>query len=324
MEPLDWPPGTDFRILSIDGGGIKGIFPAAILAYLEEHHLGGEPVGDYFDLIVGTSTGGVIALGLGAGFAARAMLDLYMVHGHRVFPPLRRLFARHLSKFWNRYGRAPLDELLQEELGSARLRDSRYRLVIPATEGRYGDPCVYKTPHHPGYFLDGDKPMWEVAAATSAAPTYLKPFARDGYFLVDGGVWVNNPAMMGLVEAMTCFSVDRDQIKILSLGCGQDGFKITERQARGAGQFQWREIIYMAMHYQSLTAVNQAGLLLGRDRLMRLDRPEGAAHIDLDDWKASTKVLPDEAIGVAQEKADELSQMFFSSRAETFTPVTSK
>ena len=286
--------------------------------------MGGEPVGDYFDLIVGTSTGGVIALGLGAGFTAKSMLDLYVVQGHRVFPPRRRLVARYLSKFWNRYDRRHLDELLRQELGPVRLRDSRYRLVIPATEGRYGDPCVYKTPHHPSYFLDGEKPMWEVASATSAAPTYLEPFARDGHILVDGGIWVNNPAMMGLVEALTCFSVDRGQIKILSLGCGQDGFQITERQAKGAGQFQWREIIYTAMHYQSLTAVNQAGLLLGRDRVIRLDRPEGAVHIDLDDWKAATKVLPDEAIGVAQENADEVSRIFFRSRAESFTPVMSK
>ena len=107
--------------------------------------------------------------------------------------------------------------------------------------------------------------MAEVAAATSAAPTYLKPVVQDGYILLDGGIWANNPAMMALVEALTCFTVQRENIAILSIGCGRDGFQINSKQAAGAGQFQWREIIYVAMHYQSLTAVNQAGLLIGRE-----------------------------------------------------------
>ena len=224
---------------------------------------------DYFHLITGTSTGGIIALGLGAGLSARAMMDLYLTEGHRVFPPAHRAKSQRFLRrvFRNRYDRQPLDDLLHQTLGDKRLRDSRYRLLIPATEAKRGDPAVYKTPHHPGYFLDGDKPMYEVAAATSAAPTYLKPVIQDGYVLLDGGVWANNPTMMGLVEALTCFTVQREQISILSIGCGQNGFQINDRQTAGAGQYQWREIIYVAMHFQSLTAINQAGLLLGETRL---------------------------------------------------------
>ena len=150
-EPLPWPDDRTFRILSLDGGGIKGIFPAAILAYLEENWLNGQPIGDYFDLIAGTSTGGIIALGLGAGLAARSLLDLYVNEGHRVFPPRQRQksnrLIRRLSS--NRYDRAALDELLWQILGVKTLRESRYRLLIPATEAKHGDPAVYKTPHHP-------------------------------------------------------------------------------------------------------------------------------------------------------------------------------
>ena len=194
-QPLPWPDDANFRILSIDGGGIKGIFPAAILTCLEDTCLDGQPIGDYFDLIAGTSTGGIIALGLGAGLAARSLLDLYVDEGHRVFPPKqrqkgRRLFRR-LSR--NRYDRTALDELLHQTLGTRTLRESKYRLLIPATEAKHGDPAVYKTPHHPGYFLDGDKPMAEVAAATSAAPTYLKPVVQDGYTLLDGASGPTTP-----------------------------------------------------------------------------------------------------------------------------------
>ncbi len=322
-EPLPWPDDTTFKILSIDGGGIKGIFPAQVLAYLEDNCLGGQPIGDYFDLIAGTSTGGIIALGLGAGLAAHSLLDLYVNEGHRVFPPDQRASNQ---RPWNRYlrngyDRTALDELLWQNLGTTTLRESRYRLLIPATEAKHGDPAVYKTPHHPGYFLDGDKPMAEVAAATSAAPTYLKPVLQDGYILLDGGIWANNPTMMALVEALTCFAVQRENIVILSIGCGQDGFRINPKQAAGAGLYQWREIIYVAMHYQSLTAVNQAGLLIGRDRVMRLDRPEGAELVDLDDWIKATRLLPDEALAVAEQYADRIAETFFTHTSAPFTAL---
>ena len=322
-EPLPWPGDTTFKILSLDGGGIKGIFPAGILTFLEENCLDGQPIGDYFDLITGTSTGGILALGLGAGLTARALMDLYVNQGHRVFPPQQRRKGLKLWRrlFRNRYDRAALDELLQQTLGSKTLRDSRYRLLIPATEAKHGDPAVYKTPHHPGYFLDGDKPMAEVAAATSAAPTYLEPVLQDGYILLDGGIWANNPTMMGLVEALTCFKLERENIMVLSLGCGQDGFRINPKQAAGAGQLQWREIIYVAMHYQSLTAVNQAGLLLGRDKVTRLDRPENAEPIDLDDWLKARELLPDEALTVAQEHAEHITRTFLKNTAVPFTAL---
>ncbi len=320
-EPLPWPDDRTFRILSLDGGGIKGIFPAGILAYLEENCLNGKPIGDFFDLVAGTSTGGIIALGLGAGLPARYLLDLYVNEGFRVFPPKQRRKGRWLPwspLFRNKYDRAPLDELLRKTLDARTLRDSKYRLLIPATEARHGDPAVYRTPHHPDYLLDGDKPMVEVAAATSAAPTYLEPVLQDGYILLDGGVWANNPTMMALVEALTCFTVQRENIAILSVGCGQDGFRINSKQAAGAGQFQWREIIYVAMHYQSLTAVNQAGLLIGRDKITRLDRPEGTEHIDLDDWTKATRLLPQEARAVAERCAERIHETFFTATALPF------
>ena len=89
-EPVPWENDLPFRILSMDGGGIRGIFPAAVLAYLEQEHLQGKSTGDYFDLIAGTSTGGILALGLGAGLTASEMLQMYLEEGHRVFPSEER------------------------------------------------------------------------------------------------------------------------------------------------------------------------------------------------------------------------------------------
>ena len=210
--------------------------------------------------------------------------------------------------------------MLSERLVDKTLRESRYRLLIPSTEGRNGEVYVFKTPHHPGYTLDGDERMSVVAAATSAAPTYFTPFEQRGYTFLDGGIWANNPTMAALVEALSRFTTRREDIRILSIGCGQKPFQVTEGQTQNSGMVHWWGIIHVAMHLQSVTAVNQAGLLIGRERLTRLDRPEGSPPIDLDDWAKAKDILPIEAGEVARDNADHLVQTFLTRPAPPFAP----
>ena len=321
-DPVPWESDLPFRILSMDGGGIRGIFPAAILAYLEQEHLHGKSIGNYFDLVAGTSTGGILALGLGAGLTASEMLQMYLEEGHRVFPTGGRGPVGRIKRLVSApYDRRHLDELLSQRLGDKTLRESKYRLLIPSTEGRNGEVYVFKTPHHPGYTLDGDERMSAVAAATSAAPTYFTPFEQGGYTYLDGGIWANNPTMIALVEALSRFTTRREDIRILSIGCGQKPFQVTEGQARNSGMVHWRSIIEVAMHLQSVTAVNQAGLLIGREHVTRLDRPDGSNPIDLDDWKKAKDLLPVEAREVARDSASRLVQTFLTHPALPFTPL---
>ena len=321
-QPVQWACGQPFRILSLDGGGIKGIFPAAVLAALEREHLEGRSVGDYFDLIAGTSTGGILALGLGAGMTAGEILRMYLEEGHRVFPSKERGLAGRARRLVSaQYDRGPLDELLKQRLGDKTLRESRHRLLIPSTEGRNGEVWVFKTPHHPDYRLDGDTCMSSVASATSAAPTYFTPFEDGGYTYLDGGVWANNPTMAALVEALSCFTIRREDVRILSIGCGENPFQVTEGQVRRSGMVHWRGIIAVGMHLQSVTAVNQAGLLIGRDRVTRLDRPEGGEPIDLDDWTKAKDLLPGEAGEVVSNNASHLVETFLTEPAAPFTPL---
>ena len=320
-KPVEWTNAPPFRILSLDGGGIKGIFPAAVLASLERNFLEGESIGDYFDLIAGTSTGGILALGLGAGLTAEEMLRMYLEEGHRVFPSGERGYMGRARRLLSaQYDRSSLDELLSQKLGEKRLRDSNCRLLIPSTEGRNGEVWVFKTPHHPDYRLDGDERMSSVAAATSAAPTYFIPFEQGGYTYLDGGIWANNPTMTALVEALSCFTVRREDIRILSIGCGENPFQITEGQSRKSGMVHWRGIIDVAMHLQSVTAMDQVGLLIGRNRLTRLDRPKGREPIGLDDWKKAKDLLPGEAREVVGENARLLTETFLAQPAPPFTP----
>ena len=321
-RPVQWPDELPFRILALDGGGIRGIFPAAILAGLEREYLAARSAGDYFDLIAGTSTGGILALGLGSGMTAGEILRMYLEEGHRVFPSKERGFAGRARRLVSaQYDRGPLDELLKRRLGDKTLRESRHRLLIPSTEGRNGEVWVFKTPHHPDYKLDGDTRMSSVAAATSAAPTYFTPFEQGGYTYLDGGVWANNPTMAALVEALSCFSVRRTDVRILSIGCGANPFQVTEGQATKSGMVHWRGIIDVAMHLQSVTAVNQAGLLIGRDRVTRLDRPDGSEPIDLDDWTKAKDLLPREAAAVVRDNACRLKETFLTEPAAPFMPL---
>ena len=136
------------RILAIDGGGIKGVFPASFLATVEDSI--GDNVANYFDLIVGTSTGGIIALGLGLGLSAKEILAFYEEFGPHIFGGTRRL--RWLRCFsTTKYNRGPLKKALKDTcFGDKKLGDSTKRLVIPCLNtSRTGEVHVYKTAHHP-------------------------------------------------------------------------------------------------------------------------------------------------------------------------------
>ena len=249
---------------------------------MEEEHLEGKSIGQYFDLIAGTSTGGILALGMGAGMTAGEALQMYLEQGHQVFPSNERGLSGRIRRLVSaQYDRRALDRLLTQRFGGKTLRESKCRLLIPSTEGRNGGGWVFKTPHHPDYRLDGDELMSSVASATSAAPTYFTPFQRRGHTFLDGGIWANNPTMAALFEALSCFTTRREDVRILSIGCGQKQFQVTGGQVKNSGMVHWRSIIEVAMYLQSVTAVNQVGLLIGRDRVTRLDRPDGSKPIDL-------------------------------------------
>lgn len=312
-QPLPWPSGQPFRILSVDGGGIRGIFPASVLAHFEKTFLQGRSIATCFDMVVGTSTGGILALGLGSGLTAADLANLYLKRGAEIFPPpgpvARRL--RTITQFVkHRYDRRALQAILEVKLGGRRLDESIVRLCVPALEGRYGEVNIYKTPHHPDYHLDGPKPMVTVAMATSAAPTYFQPLADGGHILVDGGVWANNPIMIGLVDALTCFDVPRTSIRILSLGCGDEPYVLSEGQRAGGGLLAWRELIFTAMRLQSQNALGQARLLVGPEQVHRIDPADLDPAIELDDWVQAKQRLPALAANAAKDWETRVADFF--------------
>lgn len=274
-------------------------------------------------------TGGILALGLGAGLKASELADLYARHGADIFPrptvsPIGRMRSwwrtkRNLLHY--HYERTALEGLLLNALGAKLLGDSVVRLCIPAFEGKHSEVFVFKTPHHPDYKVDRFEPMVKVALATSAAPTYFRPLEHNSYTLVDGGVWANNPLMLAIIEALVCFNLERDQIDVLSLGCGEDPYVVSDYQITAGGKLAWADVIFAAMRLQSLAATNQARLLLGPPAVRRIDPPPNPKPILLDDFCRSLDELVPAARSIVDNLGDQLATSFLATRAPRYRPV---
>ena len=219
------------------------------------------------------------------------------------------------------YERGPLEALLNDALGDKLFGDSIVRLCIPAFEGRQGEVFVFKTPHHTDYKFDRFELMRNVALATSAAPTYFRALEHNGYTLVDGGVWANNPAMLAVIEAMVCFDIGRDRIDLLSIGCGEYPYIVSKTQMNWGGKFAWSDVIFAAMRLQSLSATNQARLLLGPPSVHRIDPAPHPTPISLDDFRRSVDELVPAAKKAVDDRGAEIAAIFLATPAEQYVPV---
>lgn len=317
-----WPQGRPFRILSIDGGGIRGVFPSAFLAELEKRFLGGSSIADHFDMIAGTSTGGIIALALAHGLSAQEALLIYTERGHHIFPQpvgVRRLARLARWVFRPKHDQSTLKDELLRIFGDSVIDDSKARLVIPSFEGKHGEPFIYKTPHHPDYQKDRHKRFAHVALHTTAAPSYYPGVEDDGYVMLDGGIWANNPVMNALVDALACYEVAREDVRILSLGTGEATFTVDEK-ARLGGLKKWAlmRAYDAAARAQSRNALGQAYLLAGKNNVVRIDVPESDTPIALDDVRRSVRELPLIARSLVEGAGHHIQRMFLQDTVKPF------
>ena len=306
------------RILTIDGGGIKGVFPAAFLATVEDAIE--RNVGDYFDLIVGTSTGGIIALGLGLGLSAKELLAFYEEHGPTIFKGNRGLrWLRWLGT--SKYSKAPLENALKSCFGDKRLGDSKKRLVIPSLNLENGEVHIYKTAHHSRLETDYKESAVDVAMATASAPTYF-PTHRSiaGIPLIDGGLWANNPVGMAVVEAITLLDWPRDSLKVLSLGCTTEPLNVNLGRRIPLGKSYWGfKLLDVFMHVQSHASLGTALLLAGHDNVVRIDKDVSQGKFGLDKTKEIDSL---KGLGASEARyaLPKLREVFLGDHAEPFVP----
>ena len=266
-----------FRILSLDGGGIKGTFTAAVLAELEA--LLDRPLADYFDLVIGTSTGGIIGLGMGLGFEAQRILELYKENADIIFPQSVR--GKILSWIFSaKYDPEELRKALAKVFGRRRLGDiDQHRVAVTSFNAVSGCPVVFKSPYHPSLRSHLDVEVVDIALATSAAPTYFPAAELEAGVMIDGGVWANCPVMVGITEAMSLFKQHRRDISVLSIGTTSTPFFVEEPVCSG-GLLHWANPVPLMMHAAKLGVLEQAKRLCRR--LVRLDREVSPDRFDLD------------------------------------------
>jgi hypothetical protein len=230
-----------FQILALSGGGYRGLFTIEVLARLEQQ--AGRPIGECFDLIAGTSIGGIIAIGLGMGKTADEIRAVFLDKGPLIFArgERRGWIARAKSYLSGpKYDGAVLRVAIADIVGpDTRIGDARTRLLIPAINMTKGSVQMFKTPHAPGLVLDGNRNAAEVAMATSAAPL-LFPLARiDNCYFADGGLVANAPDACALHEAIQFAGQKIDDVRLMSIGTISTHFSLPASLGPNLGGSEW-------------------------------------------------------------------------------------
>lgn len=239
------------RILSLNGGGVRGLYTISVLAEFEHILAKGDEsysIAEHFDLIAGTSIGGLLALGLADGKTARELQSKVWEHASTIFPARKNLCPKFLWNLWkgfraifgNRYNGKNIGTAVEDIVGADRkVRDLQRRILIPTVNITTGKPLFVKTCHNPRFTRDDRLQLVDVARATSAAPTYFEPHyieELNAYF-VDGGLVANNPSYVSYHEAVTDlrneFKIESDdQIYVLNVGTMASEFCINPERIK--------------------------------------------------------------------------------------------
>jgi uncharacterized protein len=258
------------KVLAIDGGGIRGIIPAIILAALREQI--GAGLHQVFDLISGTSTGGIIALGIGTAskgpgpYAPAELLNLYVQNGPAIFHT--NLLTGPHQLIGPKYSPAALEACLLKFFGSTKFSSALTPLLISSYDLQSQLPFFFKS-HMISKDSSYDWNVTDIARSTSAAPTFFPPNrltkGNEDYDLVDGGVFVNNPAMAAYAEARRLYP-NATRIIVVRVGTGDVQDHISFDQAKGWGLIGWaRQIVPVLMDSTSEAVDYELEYLLGRD-----------------------------------------------------------
>lgn len=225
--PIKYP--NELRVLSIDGGGIKGIIPIIYLKRIEKQL--GASIHNFFDMICGTSTGGIIALGLAAGISATEISEIYKKKVGEI--PPQKLFRNNV--FSSKYSNKSLLKLLKSTYADKKLQMQILCYAFQLLSTIRLNQRFIKTPHHKEYHFDGDRFMWEVALAASSAPLYF-PAAEigDAECKIDWGLWANNPLLVAIAEAKK-LGFGLEETKIFSLGTGDSIYQVNNKVAKKSG-----------------------------------------------------------------------------------------
>lgn len=281
------------QLLSLTGGGYRGLYTACVLAALEEHL--GRPIGRSFELVAGTSIGGLLALAVAFERPMRAVVDLFAGAGPTIFPPPPRtklgrrikLITRDAWQpaFQSEHLRAAILGLFEKD---TKLGDALHAVLVPAVNLTQGQPQVFKTPHHSSFVRDQHLSVVDIVMATSAAPTFFAPARLGNALYVDGGLYANSPDLVALHEATHFLQAPPGDIWMLSVGTTTTSYSIIDSSESNYGLAYWAtgsdpRIANVLISTQQQLAQQIARHALG-NRYLRIDSvpsQEQAAHLGL-------------------------------------------
>ncbi len=262
-----------FRILAIDGGGARGIYPAHILSRIQQEY--NVDYAKDFDIIAGTSTGSIIAAALACGIPIERVCDLYINKSKEIFRPGLLGMIPALTP---KYPLKSLETVLKSEFQDLRMKDAKTNLIIPATDVVNGRVFVHKKPYSPEFVRDGETFVRDAVLSSCAAPVYFRPAKitnnkNEPYLLADGGLWANNPSLVAFIEAINPkrLNISPADIRILSIGTGS-GKTAYAMNGTYWGAANWGVgLVKMILGLQSQSAHNMMGLLMDESNYLRID-----------------------------------------------------
>lgn len=306
---------SKFKILTIDGGGVRGIIPARMLQYIENNT--GKSIFTLFDMIVGTSTGGLIALALTAPdfglsiptakFKAEDLVNFYLNDSKTIFP--QSIFNKIKSGggLWSaKYSRSPLDGILKTLFDNIFLHDALKTVLIPSYSLITNTPTIFKSRrafHEESVYL-----MSDVAGATTAAPTYFPPKVftdnlGNNHMEIDGGVFANNPEELAIGEALRMYpELKREDIDVLSLGTGTPKLKMP----KSYGILGWASnsnIIDVMLNAGSLWSDKESSMICYGTERLQFDITQGEDQFDNSSDEYLQSLLDATVSVVASEKS---------------------
>ncbi len=295
------------RILSLDGGGIRGLVSSLWLQAAEDAlaRAGKPGLRNNFDLLAGTSSGALIVCGLAVGIAPDKIMELFREQRDRIFPGIaERLWSRAGRVFTQgpsapRYSGKGLDEVLQEVFGKTTLGQLEDKVMVTSYDTISRTPIIFKSfdPRHK------DLLIWEVCRATASAPTYFPAHGMvvDGQqrSLIDGGVVANNPTALAIAEALRQDSgvSQCSELLVLSVGSGARNRPISLKSAQEWGALEWAVPIIDVLFDGNSDSVDYIARQLVGDSYFRMQTALLAGLDDLDDTSASNLVALEKLAG---------------------------
>ena len=273
-----------FKILCLDGGGVRGIYPAYILQRIENDY--NAKIIDIFDMVVGTSTGAIIAGAIAADYPITDIVKIFENKSEQIFKKIPFSFKGFIK---SRYDKESLTDILGLSLGTKKLDEAKIKLIITATDIGNGKTHIFKSYPSPELSRDAEATIAEAILSSCSAPTYFDPetIGEAEYKLADGGLWANNPSLLALIEALQ-LSHNLEEIKIFSIGTGTNN--ITYNISTIAGKkwgliknWKGKKLIDMVFNLQSMCDADRSEILLGKNYL-RINS-ETDEKISLDDYK---------------------------------------